>query len=704
MTNRKVDILDCTIRDGSYAIDYSFTLKDIVIIGKNLEKAGFRFIEIGHGVGLGGSPQYGKSIATDEEYCKIASSIFKKAKWGMFFIPGIGTKEHLDIAVKYGMDFVRIGTNVTEVAAAEEYIKYAKKLGLFVASNLMKSYAVSPEDFALAAKKADQFGVDVLYLVDSAGCMFPDDISRYITAAKKVVSCKLGFHGHNNLSMASINSLEAVNSGCDFVDSSLQGLGRSSGNAETEVLTIMLEKYGYNIGVNMLKTLSIGDQLVKPIMQRKGGLDEIGLICGYAQFHSSFKKIIDKFASQYGIDPRILMIETAKINKIAADPIVVEELAKKIKKQESVNNASYRFDELSSDELKQVFGYSEDELEGRLREIIDDVNAISKKKNKKSIFTIAVSHFDRKETKFPFVRENSYSVIGNIEVNQEDKITDFVPILDGAVDYILLDTSDKKVSIDKIRKIKSLFKKSHVMFYNDVDIWIDSISACLTLSNTNGCEEVLIVGLNAESKKLIFKLLELGFIVSVWDKVESLSKETIDVIVRYFEKPVFLTSQSDLYEAVKNKDFIIGMTHNEDFLVEDLFSNIDERSTLIDGSLGSINEQLIDLCRERGNSVYRFDLRASLSGNIISLVETYELMTKILGYVKLTDFNVVAGGFIGKKGDIVVDSICEPTRVLGVADGQGYFLNDIENKNFEEQILKTQKWIIEQISEIKEVL
>src|ERR1700752_3724143 len=100
------DILEVTLRDGSYLIDFQFTAEDTATIAAALEGIGFRWIEIGHGLGLNAS-QAGKGMAaaTDEEYLDAASQAIEHAKWGMFFIPGIGREEDIRIAASYGMSF-----------------------------------------------------------------------------------------------------------------------------------------------------------------------------------------------------------------------------------------------------------------------------------------------------------------------------------------------------------------------------------------------------------------------------------------------------------------------------------------------------------------------------------------------------------------------------------------------------------------------
>ncbi len=256
---KKVNILETTLRDGSYAINFSFTSADTSIICRSLEEAGFEYIEVGHGVGLNASNRgYGRAVQTDEEYSMAAESVLKKAKYGMFCIPGIARLKDIDLAAKHHMGFIRVGTNVTEVPNSEPYIKRAKEYGMFVTANFMKSYVLPPYKFAEQVKLSEKYGADLVYIVDSAGGMFPKNIKDYYDAIREVSDIPLGFHGHDNLGLAVFNSIEAVKMGAELIDSSLQGLGRSAGNASTEILVAALLKLGYKINVNFLKVLLMG--------------------------------------------------------------------------------------------------------------------------------------------------------------------------------------------------------------------------------------------------------------------------------------------------------------------------------------------------------------------------------------------------------------------------------------------------------------
>jgi len=339
----KINILETTLRDGSYAINFSFTSADTSLICKELESAGFEYIEIGHGVGLNASNRgYGCAVQTDEEYMIAAESVLKKAKYGMFCIPGIARLEDIDLAAKHSMGFIRIGTNVTEVPKSEKYIKKAKDLGMFVTANFMKSYVLSPDKFAEEVKLSEKYGTDMVYIVDSAGGMFAENIKDYYSATRKVSGIPLGFHGHDNFGLALSNTIESVKMGIKFVDSSLQGLGRSSGNASTEILIAALLKLGYNINIDFLKVLEIGQKYIQPLITTKGKMP-LDIVAGYADFHSSYMHCIHKYSAKYSINPIILIIEISKIDKVHIDEEILDKVAQRIKKEGNIYLGKYNF-------------------------------------------------------------------------------------------------------------------------------------------------------------------------------------------------------------------------------------------------------------------------------------------------------------------------------------------------------------------------
>lgn len=336
-----IKIMDVTLRDGSYANNFQFSCSEQKVITSALEKIGCEYIEIGHGMGLGASsPQNGIALHTDEEYLQTAQKSLKSAKYGMFCIPSIASLEDVDMAADYGVSFLRIGTNVNEVEKSELYVRRAKERGIYVMTNYMKSYAVSPKQFVEQVKRSISYGADTVYVVDSAGSMMPDQIERLHDEIRKVSDISLGFHGHDNLGLAMWNSLKAAELGFEFIDCSLQGMGRSSGNVSTELFAINAQKFGYDINMDIHRLLEISKKYVYPLVRK---INPIDTMCGYTGFHTSYLGAIHRVAGKFGVNPLRLMEKYTQYDQINMDEIKLEEIAKQLPEDlESLAIADFR--------------------------------------------------------------------------------------------------------------------------------------------------------------------------------------------------------------------------------------------------------------------------------------------------------------------------------------------------------------------------
>ena len=327
-------IVENTVRDGSYVVDFQLSSQQSNSIVGGLDSLGFEYIEIGHGLGLGAgrNPSIGLSKETDETYILGAKSVSKNAKIGVFYIPGIGTIDDIRQAVDCGVDFIRIGANVDRYSEMHTAAEFAKKLGLWVGLNLMKSYAVKPYEFIQIVKEIDSWKIaNAIYLVDSAGCMTPDEVSQYIDGAREQIVTPLGFHGHNNLSMAIANSITAVKAGAEFVDSSILGMGRSAGNAQTEILTHLLvkEKLLKN-EYDQYKLYLFADDVILPLMPSRQGIDSKSIHIGVSKFHTSYFPLLSEVAAQFDVDVMSLIKEVSDVNCLNPDRKLVSDIAREL--------------------------------------------------------------------------------------------------------------------------------------------------------------------------------------------------------------------------------------------------------------------------------------------------------------------------------------------------------------------------------------
>ena len=334
-----IRIVDTTLRDGMHAVSHQFTPDDVAQIAEGLDQAGIDTIEIGHGDGIAGSSyQYGFSIASDEERLRAASSVVKKAKLDVLLIPGVGTVEDLELAAKYNVKVARVATHVTEADIGEQHIKIAKKLGMEAIGFLMMSHMVSPEKVAEQAKLFESYGADKVYVTDSAGAMTPENITVRIKAVKGAVSIPVGHHAHNNMSLAMANTLAAIEAGADMVDGTLRGLGAGAGNTQTEVIVAVLDKLGFETGVDLYKIMDVADDILASKMKRPQVIDKNSLTIGYAGVYGSFLLHALRAAKQFNVDARDILVELGRREAVGGQEDWIIDVAYQLSKKEKPKN------------------------------------------------------------------------------------------------------------------------------------------------------------------------------------------------------------------------------------------------------------------------------------------------------------------------------------------------------------------------------
>lgn len=332
----KIRIIDTTLRDGMHAVRHSFSPLDMERIAEGLDRAGADTIEVAHGDGLGGSSfQYGFSKYSEYELIKAVTRSVKNAKVAVLLIPGIGTCEELDVVKEFGVDMVRVAAHVTEADITQQHISYAKRIGLETAGFLMMSHMETPEKIVEQAKLIESYGADIVYCADSAGAMVPDDVKRRISSLKSHISLPVGFHSHNNLGLAIGNSLAAIESGADCIDTTIRGLGASAGNAPHEVLVAVMKKMKLTVDEDMNLLMDIAEDIVAPLMQQPLQIDKYALAIGYAGVYGSFFLHAKKAAEQFGVDARDILYELAKLKTVGGQEDMIVDVASKLSRNRS---------------------------------------------------------------------------------------------------------------------------------------------------------------------------------------------------------------------------------------------------------------------------------------------------------------------------------------------------------------------------------
>jgi len=333
--SRFVRVVDTTLRDGMHSVAHQFTPEQMAQIAAALDAAGIDTLEVSHGDGLGGSSiQYGRAAATDQEYLEAVSAVLTRTKLAVLLLPGIGVKEDLDMAADLGATVARIATHVTEADISEQHMGLAKKRGMEVVGFLMMAHMAPIEVMVHNAKLMESYGADCVYVVDSAGYMLPPEVRERVTALREALTCRVGFHAHNNLGLAIGNTLAALEAGAEVVDASLRSMGAGGGNAPTETLIAVLHRLGFETGVDLYKVMDAA-KLVDPFkFQPKEGPDAT-LMLGYAGVYSSFLLHTARAAERFGVDPRDILVELGRRRVVGGQEDMIIDVAYELAQKRS---------------------------------------------------------------------------------------------------------------------------------------------------------------------------------------------------------------------------------------------------------------------------------------------------------------------------------------------------------------------------------
>ena len=132
----------------------------------------------------------------------------------------------------------------------------------------MMAHMSPPKDLAAQARLMESYGAHAVYVTDSAGALTVDGARERVRALRDALQCEVGFHGHNNLSLAVANTLAAIEEGATWIDAAARGFGAGAGNTATEVLAAVLDRLGKNPGLDVFKLMDVAEELVPPVMQQ----------------------------------------------------------------------------------------------------------------------------------------------------------------------------------------------------------------------------------------------------------------------------------------------------------------------------------------------------------------------------------------------------------------------------------------------------
>ncbi|MGV7001736.1 4-hydroxy-2-oxovalerate aldolase [Priestia megaterium] len=327
-SDQPIKITEVSLRDGSHVVKHQFTEAQVKSVTKALDDAGMHYIEVSHGDGLGGSTlQYGKSLVDEMKLIEAAVEEAKQATVAVLLIPGIGTVHELKQANSLGAGLVRVATHVTEADVSAQHIEYARKLGMETFGFLMMAHSAPVEKLVEQAKLMESYGAQGVYITDSAGALLPHEVRERVRALRNSLQVEVGFHAHNNLSLAVANTLAAIEEGATRIDGSVRCLGAGAGNTQTEALIAVLNRLGIDVGIDLYKIMELAEEVVGPILPGSQEIRKGSLAMGYAGVYSSFLLHAERAAKRFNLDSRDILLELGKRKAVGGQEDMILDVA-----------------------------------------------------------------------------------------------------------------------------------------------------------------------------------------------------------------------------------------------------------------------------------------------------------------------------------------------------------------------------------------
>lgn len=250
----EVRVIDATLRDGGLVNDFYFTDEFVRALYQTNLKAGVDYMEFGYKASreMFDEKQFGKWKFSDDEAIRaIVGDNDTDLKIAV--MADVGRTNYKTDIIKRSdspIDLIRVATYLNTIPAAADMIEDAAQKGYEVSCNIMAISNAQEGDLKAALDILGQTPVDVFYIVDSYGAMYPEQIARladlYLNMAAKYHK-KVGIHAHNNQQLAFANTIEAVGDGVDYLDATYSSLGRGAGNCAMELLLGFLRNPKYNV-------------------------------------------------------------------------------------------------------------------------------------------------------------------------------------------------------------------------------------------------------------------------------------------------------------------------------------------------------------------------------------------------------------------------------------------------------------------------
>lgn len=252
MSMDNVTVVDCTVRDGGLINKWQFSDELVRNVFQAINASGIEYMEIGYRASEKMFPpsEYGPwRFSKDEKIREIIGDTPLNTKLGVMVDIGRVESEDLLPADESPLSFIRVATYMKDIEKAISLANLINDKGYESFINIMAISTVNDYDLTKGlAEVEEQTSVTAVTVVDSFGALYAENVAHLVETFRGTLDKKkTGFHGHNNLQLGFANTMTGINSGAQFCDATINGIGRGAGNCPLELLMTYLKDPKFNI-------------------------------------------------------------------------------------------------------------------------------------------------------------------------------------------------------------------------------------------------------------------------------------------------------------------------------------------------------------------------------------------------------------------------------------------------------------------------
>lgn len=463
----KIQLLDCTLRDGGYVNDWKFGNENLISIFERLVDAKADIIEIGF---LDERRPYDMDrsiMPTANSVNKIFGSLDKKQSMVVVMIDyGTCGIENLQRCENCFLDGIRVIFKKHLMHEAMEFCKKVKELGYKVFSQLVSITSYSDEELLELIQLVNEVKPYAVSMVDTYGLLYPEDLLHYYQILDENVDSEIqiGFHAHNNFQLAYANVLSFLERKTDrniVVDGTLFGMGKSAGNAPLELVGMRLnEKYRKSYDIDAM--MEAIEEVVKNFYTKAPwGYKTFFYLCAKNKCHPNYVTYFEKKEN----------LSITRVDELLA---TIEPEEKKLLYDQLLAEQKYQtYIEMSIPEKRSMEKFK-NEIQDRTLLLIGpgknvelQINKVNDFIRKKKPYVITINYIPEQINVDCIFLTNSrryHEVAGKLKkLNVKSLATSNVQCRNGSFDYIvnrapLLETDEKIIDNSLLMLIKLLQK------------------------------------------------------------------------------------------------------------------------------------------------------------------------------------------------------------------------------------------------------